>query len=82
MAATDPLQMDRIGEIINRGEFTDLRVVNDPILDSSLIVPNAMSPSATRGDPPKFWRVFSRWVLTLSRCSARCLEGDSRISHQ
>jgi hypothetical protein len=48
MAATDPLQMDRIGEIINRGEFTDLRVVNDPILDSSLIVPNAMSPSATR----------------------------------
>lgn len=48
MAATDPIQLDRIGEIINRGEFTDLRVVNDPILDSSLIVPSGMSPSATR----------------------------------
>lgn len=48
MRETDPIQLDRIGEIVNRGEMTDLRVVNDPILNSSLFTPNGMAPAATR----------------------------------
>lgn len=48
MASTDPIQMDSIGEIVNRGEYTDLRVVNDPVLDASLVVPQGMAPAATR----------------------------------
>jgi len=47
MGTTDPIQIDRIGEIVNRGEMTDLRVVNDPIMQQDLAVSQGMAGSAT-----------------------------------
>ncbi len=42
------LEVNRIGQVINRGEFTDLRVVNDPILETGFSVPETVNGSATR----------------------------------
>lgn len=37
---TAPLELNRIGQRVNRGEYTDLRLVNDPLLNSNpLMVP-------------------------------------------
>ena len=45
---SEDLEVNRIGQIINRGEFTDLRVVNDPILDEHFGVPDTVDGNATR----------------------------------
>ncbi len=53
---TDELDLSAVGRTVNRGEFMDLRLVNDPLLNSA--------PLWTPGSVPKgFQQVLNREVL-------------------
>lgn len=59
---TDELNISEVGRRVNRGEMTDLRLVNDPLLnDSSLWVPTSV-PKSTQQVLNR--EVLARW-LTL-----------------
>lgn len=45
---TEAIEATRVGQIINRGEFTDLRVVNDPIVEQNVFLPGTAPTAATR----------------------------------
>lgn len=45
---TKPLELNAVGRRENRGEFVDLRLVNDPILESGLSVPSSVPLEARR----------------------------------
>lgn len=69
--ATQPVDMSSQGEQINRGEFLDLQLVNDPLLSNpQLLVP----PSV----PKSLQRMFA--VEVLSRMIALGVEFEERIS--
>jgi hypothetical protein len=58
---TDVIELDRVGKRINRGEFTDLRLVNDPLIDSNPFTPGTTVNDATRA----FNRELLARLLTL-----------------
>lgn len=51
---TAPLELNQIGQRVNRGEFYDLRIVNDPLLNDSFGMPSV---------PLNFQQVLAREVL-------------------
>lgn len=54
---TKPLELNKVGRRENRGEFLDLRLVNDPILTSGLSVPSSI--------PLEAQNVLNRQVLSM-----------------
>src|SRR5574341_198146 len=57
---TDTLELNKLGARVNRGEMFDLRLVNDPLLDSNLLsmpssIPQAFSRALTS-------EVLARWM--------------------
>jgi len=45
---TEPLELNRVGQRINRGEFMDLRLVNDPLLSNDLMTVPGSVPKSTQ----------------------------------
>lgn len=66
---TEPLEINKALRVENRGEFLDLRLVNDPILESGLSVPSTISGAA--GDILNR-AVMARW-MTLGVAFERLL---------
>jgi len=59
---TEPLELNRVGQRINRGEFMDLRLVNDPLLSNDLMTVPGSVPKSTQSVLNR--EVLARW-LTL-----------------
>lgn len=56
---TQTLELDQVGKHVNRGELYDLRLVNDPLLESGLSMPNSV-PMAVQQALNR--EVLARWV--------------------
>lgn len=57
---TEPLELNTVGRRTNRGEFMDLQLVNDPLLDQGFFVPDSV-PNSTASVLNR--EVLARWLM-------------------
>src|SRR5690554_3674350 len=61
---TEPLELNTVGRRTNRGEFMDLQLVNDPLLEQGFFVPDSV-PNSTASVLNR--EVLARWLRSEER---------------